>query len=320
MMLMGGVVLLRRRVLLRSLVAALAGLTLVGAGLAWLSPHPGSAPRPTDPGGAPQPARPLLVVAGGSPTAPAYTLPAFRRALVDGAEALALPLCFTADGEAMVYAATDLSATTDGWGPLSLLPLTDVQALDAGYRFTAPGEGLPFRGHGLQIPRLEEVLASFPGTMVLLEVTDPSPAPAHLERLARTVRHWKVSATILLGARTQPVATALRRLLPEVTAVSTPAETVTFLRFSRFGLTGLVRPAYAVLLVPPGGQASGRGGAPGVPLTASQVAAARRRGLAVLAGPVAALDEARRLVTLGVDGLLLSGPAAAAPRLLFSGR
>lgn len=282
--------------------AADALLAGVLAGLAWFAWRSAPQPRPA-PLSLPwwRPDRPLVIVAGGAPEAPPYTLPAFRRAVACGAPALEAPVRFTADGEPVVYPGADLAETTDGQGPVGALSLSELQLLDAGHRFADSDGGHPFRGQGLQVPLLEEVLAAFPGIPLFVDVVDPNPAPAHLERLARLVKRWEVSAAMLVAGRSAGVAAALRRLLPEAPAVSTPEEAASFLRLARAGLAGLTRPAFHVL----------RCGS--APLSARQVAAARRRRLAVLAGPVSSPAEARRLAESGVDALILTGPAAFLP-------
>lgn len=255
--------------------------------LAWLA-------RPT---GAPH-----LIMAGGIPAAPPDTLPAFGLALRRGATALLLPVRFTSDGEPVVFAPADLSATTEGEGPVGRLPVDQVQQLDAGYRFAGRRGDFPFRGHGLQIPQLEQVLAAFPGVPVLVDVKDPEPPPAHLQALARIVRRWEGEALVLFRLPSATAAKAFREAVPGSPAVSTVAEAAGFRRLARLGLGFLARPSYQVLwLAPEAGRAAPE---PEV------VRAAHQRGLVVLAGPVGERVEADRLAGAGVDALLVSGPAA----------
>jgi glycerophosphoryl diester phosphodiesterase len=296
---MSPLLVLRRRTLGGGLVALLA-LVAVGWAVVMVADGPD--------GGSPSqaalflwPSPPLVVSAGGAPGAPPDTLPAYRLALQGGFQALEAPLRFTGEGEPVACRAEDVGATTDGQGRVDRLSLAELQALDAGYRFASATGGHPFRGHGLQLPLLEEVLAAFPGVPLLVEVVDPAPSPAALDRLARVIKRWEVSGTILLGASRAEVAAALRRAVPGAPSLSTPRETAVFLRLAGLGLATWARPAYRVLRVIPGKE--GR-----LALTAAQVEAAHRRGLAVLAGPVATPAEARRLADLGVDALLSSVP------------
>lgn len=248
-----------------------------------------------------QSAGPLRIVTGGVSDAPPYTLPSLRRALAEGAQALELPLRFTADGEPVVYPAADLASSTDGQGSVESQPLAALQELDAGYRWTARDGQFPFRGHGLQIPLLEEVMAAFPGVPLFVQVVEPSPATGHLDRLIRIVRRWEGTASILLAPRSPEVAAKLRLSFPEAPAVSTPAEASSFLALARWGLAAFARPAYNLLYVPSQG------------LTARQVEAAHRHRVTVLAGPVGVEAEAARLAALGLDALLVTWPAAVRP-------
>lgn len=291
-------VVLRRSVIFRLALAAV-GLSLVVLACIFLRP----APPPVTPfaGQGWLPERPFLVAAGGSPSAPPCTLAAFRQALADGFPALGLPLRFTADGEPVVYGPEDLAVNTDGEGPVERLTLGELQALDAGFRFKGPRGDFPFRGHGLQLPLLEEVLAAFPGVPLFLDLIGPPPSPRQAARLAEIVRRWEVSALILVAAGNPQGSAALRRHFPSRPSVATPAEGAAFLRLARLRLGWYARPGYQIL----------RSGSR-VP-TASQLAAVRARGLAVLAGPVTSRRDAALLHGLGVDVLVLSGPAAAPP-------
>ncbi|MGE5552906.1 MAG: glycerophosphodiester phosphodiesterase family protein [Betaproteobacteria bacterium] len=297
---MGGIVLLNRRLVLKWGASLLALVVLAWLGTVFWQPR-GSLPPGPLPWEGWAVRRPFAIADAGALSAPAYTLPAFRQAVVAGAQALVLPLRFTADGEPVVFPPGDLSSSTDGHGDVESFPLADLQQLDAGYRFADLRGAFPFRGHGLQIPLLEEVLAAFPGVPLLIEVVAPSPDPEHLERLARIVKRWEVSGTILLAARSPEVAGALRQLCPAAPAVSTPAETALFRSLARLGLTAAARPVYHLLRIAP------------PEVTPRLVEAAHDRRLAVLAGPVCSPGEAKRLAELGVDGLILAGKALVPP-------
>ena len=69
----------------------------------------------------------------------------------------------TADGELVVIHDDTVDRTTDGSGPVRDYSLADLRRLDAGYRWTDDdGATFPYRGKGIRVPTLEEVLRSFP--------------------------------------------------------------------------------------------------------------------------------------------------------------
>ena len=116
----------------------------------------------------------LMAHRGGSALAPENTLEAFRRALEWWrADVLEVDVQPTADGEVVVIHDATVDRTTDGTGPLAGLRLAEVRALDAGFRFTPDGgRTFPFRGTGVRICTLEELLLAFPGARVNVEIKD----------------------------------------------------------------------------------------------------------------------------------------------------
>jgi glycerophosphoryl diester phosphodiesterase len=151
----------------RMLLPAMATL----AGLAVATRHRGRH-RPGSPflAGAPL----LIAHRGGAALAPEDTMIAFRRARDWWrAEVLELDVQPSRDGEAVVIHDPTLERTTDGEGPVAEHTLDEIRALDAGYRFTPDGgASFPFRGRGIGVPTLVEVLSALPDLRVIIEIKD----------------------------------------------------------------------------------------------------------------------------------------------------
>src|SRR5690606_32468450 len=99
------------------------------------------------------------------------TLPSFELAVSSGAEALEFDVHLTADGVAAVIHDPTLVRTTDRGGIVAHMPYSAIRAADAGARFTPDaGRTFPFRGQGIYVPTLEEVLTRFPDLPVVLEI------------------------------------------------------------------------------------------------------------------------------------------------------
>jgi len=112
---------------------------------------------------------------GASGAVPENTIEAFETALREGAEILELDVHGTRDGHVVVIHDATLERTTDGSGPVREHTLEEILRLDAGYRFESePGE-YPFRGKGLRIPTLADVLERFPDTPLNIEVKQLDP-------------------------------------------------------------------------------------------------------------------------------------------------
>jgi len=96
---------------------------------------------------------------GGEGRWPSNTLFAFEQALKLGADWLEMDIQCSADGVLMVRHDPFVESTTDGSGFIRDLSLAELKKLDAGYTWTGDGgETFPFRGQGITIPTLEDVL------------------------------------------------------------------------------------------------------------------------------------------------------------------
>jgi glycerophosphoryl diester phosphodiesterase len=111
-----------------------------------------------------------------------------------------LDVHLSADGHVVVFHDPAVERTTDGTGALAAKTLAELRELDAGYRFTRDG-GLtfPFRGTGVRIPTLEEVLEALPSMRFTVEVKAAA-AQRPLFELAR--RHGAVDRIVAAGIQT----------------------------------------------------------------------------------------------------------------------
>ncbi len=105
-----------------------------------------------------------IVVAhrGASDRAPENTMEAFRLGVEDGADAIELDVHLTADGQLAVIHDDTLDRTTDRTGAVASLAMAQLREADAGARFAGPDGSYPYRGRGLTVPTLDEVLAWLP--------------------------------------------------------------------------------------------------------------------------------------------------------------
>ncbi len=119
-------------------------------------------------------ARPVIAHRGASGSAPENTLEAFELAAKAGADALELDVRLSRDGAPVVMHDATLDRTTDRTGPVRGYTLADLRTADAGFRFTTDGgRTYAFRGKGVRVPTLGEVLWAFPKTPMLVEIKEP---------------------------------------------------------------------------------------------------------------------------------------------------
>jgi len=125
---------------------------------------------------------------GGAGEAPENTLAAFELAVDLGYRYLETDAHLTRDGVLVAFHDERLDRVTDRRGAIAELTIAEVEAADAGYTFTPDGgRTFPFRGHGIRVPRLEEILARWPDVRINIDPkSEPCVAPlaALLDRLA----------------------------------------------------------------------------------------------------------------------------------------
>ncbi len=114
----------------------------------------------------------LVVGHRGAPTeGPENTMEAYRLGVAAGADAIELDVHLTADGQLVVIHDETLERTTDTTGAVAQLTMAEIGRADAGHHFRADDGSFPFRGKGLRVPTLPEVLEWLPsGIGLVVEV------------------------------------------------------------------------------------------------------------------------------------------------------
>jgi glycerophosphoryl diester phosphodiesterase len=118
----------------------------------------------------PSPARFAFAHRGGAGEAPENTLEAFEIAGTLGYEYLETDAHLTRDGVLVAFHDERLDRVTDRTGAIAELGIAEVEAADAGYAFSPDGgRTFPFRGCGIRVPRLEEILVRWPDSRVNID-------------------------------------------------------------------------------------------------------------------------------------------------------
>jgi glycerophosphoryl diester phosphodiesterase len=146
-------------------------------------------------------AHPLVAHRGNSAHAPENTIEALRQGLAAGADALEFDVRLSRDGHAVLMHDPTLDRTTDGCGAVAGLTLAQLHRLDAGFRFTPDnGATFPWRGRGIAIPTLDEVLGAFPSTPIIVEIKTDEASPETL----RLLLHHGAARRCLAAAFSDP--------------------------------------------------------------------------------------------------------------------
>jgi glycerophosphoryl diester phosphodiesterase len=125
---------------------------------------------------------------GGAGEAPENTLAAFEIARTLGYKYLETDAHLTRDGVLVAFHDERLDRVTDRTAAIADLDIAEVEAADAGYAFSPDGgHTFPFRGRGIRVPRLEELLVRWPDSRVNIDPKSDAcvgPLAALLDRLS----------------------------------------------------------------------------------------------------------------------------------------
>jgi glycerophosphoryl diester phosphodiesterase len=232
---------------------------------------------------------------GGGLLAPEETLVAFQNADELGVDVLELDVRATLDGVIVCMHDAAVDRTTDGSGRIDQMTLDELRALDAGHRFS-PDDGatFPFRGQGVVVPTLDEVLAALPGRLFSIELKQAQ--PSIVAAVLATVDAHEARERVVLASFFDDTLFEIRAQSVDVLTSLGLGEMLAF-----NALTDETEPDY----VPPARIIQ----APFASVTPEVMARAERLGLAVQAWTVNDPAEMSRLLDLNVHGIMSDDPA-----------
>jgi len=148
------------------ILGALAG-ALVTGGVTRLSAKGGAGAKPPTPRGWPI----NFAHRGGAKVVPEDTIEGFHEGFAMGGGVVECDVHASAEGTIVVIHDALVDRTTDGTGAVAEKTLSELQSLDASYRFTPDG-GLtfPWRGKGVKIPTLEALYQACPDAPFNIEI------------------------------------------------------------------------------------------------------------------------------------------------------
>src|SRR5918992_5358391 len=148
---------------------------------------------------------------GASALAPENTIEAFRLAVEAGAGGLELDVHMTRDGHIVVIHDATVDRTTNGSGAVSEITLDELRGFDAGYHFSSDGgPSRPYRGRGVRVPTLGEVLEEFPGVAVNIDIK--AGAPGIEETVFRVLREADALRRVLVVSIPHAIVKRFRKI------------------------------------------------------------------------------------------------------------
>ena len=226
---------------------------------------------------------------------------AFRLAVESGAGGLELDVHMTSDGYLVVIHDASVDRTTDGSGLVRDITLREMRSLDAGYRFTPDGGATyPYRGRGVRVPILGEVLREFPENRVNVDIKEARPGIE--AALLKAVSEAGAGDRVLVVSGASEVVERFRKLSGGgISTGASQREIEEFYRSSEMHREDSLRPLYDALQVPV--EYQGR-----EVVTPRFVEAAHNRNVRVDVWTIDEEEEMWRLLDLGVDVVMTNRP------------
>jgi glycerophosphoryl diester phosphodiesterase len=237
---------------------------------------------------------------GDSAHFPENTLPAFKSAIEAGADVLETDVQRSKDGHFMVFHDDTLDRITGATGRLGDYALAELQRFDAGHSFSADAQSFPFRGQGVTIPSLEQVLREFPEQRFNVDLKADDPRQAR--EYCALIRRCDAVERVLTASEFTGNLKAVRRLLPEMATSASHREVADVFFLYKSGLLFAKRKFAADAFQIPEFYRRWHVAAPGM------IRRIRGRGIRVHIWTVNREADMRRLLQAGVDGIITDDP------------
>ena len=243
--------------------------------------------------------RPLIFAhRGGARLAPENTMAAIDNGMRLGSDGFEIDVQLSADGIPVVIHDPTLDRTTDRSGPVSDLTADELARVDAGHRLEIDGK-FPFRGQGIGVPRLVELLKRHPDARVIIELKGGQPELAHA--VAAAVRKVDAVKRVCVGSFYQHSLNALREADPEIVTSASTSEARWTLHRSWVRWPWVTRQPYVAFQVP---EFAGRMRV----VSRAFVRQVHKQGQVMQVWVVNERDDVRRLLDWGVDGIISDRP------------
>lgn len=229
---------------------------------------------------------------GGAKHRPEETMLAFDHAVAIGVDVLELDVHASLDGVVVCIHDDTVDRTTDGTGAISSLTYAELQTLDAAFGFSPDdGQTFPYRGKGVRIATLAEVFAAHPEQYYALEIKQAEPPIA--DAVVELIHAAGVQSHVVVASFNTDTIVAVRAADPEL---------LTSMALSEYGqfLGEATDPGYEA----PAGFVQ----APWAGVTPAILELSAIHGIRVHAWTVNAEQDMRKLIELGVHGIITDDP------------
>ena len=205
----------------------------------------------------------------------------------------------TADGHLVMMHDARVDRTTNGTGNLADMTLAELKALDAAYHFTRDGgKTFPYRGKGVQVPTLEEVLKEIPNHCFLIELKDGKDI---VETTVNIVRKLKAEKRFMFASFNPIYMAGLKQYAPEMETCYDIPSALKLITFLRNGHWEQYTPEHRMLT-------SSKELEEQFHITPEEIKMIQQKGILYQVHTVNSQEEMKRLLAMGVDSILTDYP------------
>lgn len=247
----------------------------------------------------------VIAHAGALHLAPANTMAAFENAYDMGVDILEYDVHITEDGHLVTIHDDTVDRTTNGSGRVNDMTLEEIQSLDAGYTFEDLDGEYSYRGEGVRVPTVEEVLTSFPDTRHLIELKDTNDEERWeemIQEMWRLVEEHGMHDNVMIASFTHSINERFQEVSGDTVAIGGGEEAVRpFVERHILFLNGLVNPNADAFQLPTEQE--------GFNLTGWNILnGARKRNMHVYYWTINDEETMRDLIEKGAHGIITDRP------------
>lgn len=214
-------------------------------------------------------------------------------------DVLEMDVHVTADDELVLMHDDTVDRTTDGKGAIREKTLQELQQLNVAHNWSQDGKTYPYRKNPQRILTVDEVFKVFPSYPMVIELKTPDSEAARA--LCRKLMAFNKSNQVIVSSFHQTAIDTLREECPHVATGAGSDEVKIFALATKLRAFRLLSPRYQALHIPTEYD--------GITLIdQSSVSQVQNHGVRVDVWTVNEEAEMRRLIELGVDGIMTDRP------------
>jgi glycerophosphoryl diester phosphodiesterase len=217
-----------------------------------------------------------------------------------GADVLELDVHLSRDGLLVVCHDPDLRRVSGDEGRIRELTLAELRQVDAGALWQTEDGSRPYAGKGLTLLTLEELFTALPDAPMNVDIKVPQREAA--EQAGELIRRYRRQDRTVVASFIPKQLRRIRQKAPDITSSAGPRDVRLFYLLSRLGLERLASERIPYLQVP---ERHGRLRL----VTPRFIRAAHAAGREVHVWTVNSEEDMRRLISLGVDGIITDYPS-----------